>query len=75
MSNVRWSVIVSEETDRTSRSWLGATGARKGGLSRFVNGAMQARLFTLTAEDAKKRNGVYSQSEILSATEEALAAG
>ncbi len=75
MSNVRWSVVVSEETDRALRSWLGATGVRKGGLSRFVGEAVQARLFELTVEDAKERNGVYSQSEILAAIEEALAAG
>ena len=36
MGNVRWSVVVTEETNRALRSRLGATGARKGGLSRFV---------------------------------------
>ena len=75
MSNVRWSVVVTEETDRALRSYLGAIGARKGGLSRFVGEAVQARLFELTVEDAKERNGIYSQSEILAAIEEALAAG
>lgn len=75
MSNVRWSVVVSEETDRALRSWLGATGARKGGLSRFVGEAVQARLFELTVEDAKERNGKYPQSEILATIEEALASG
>lgn len=75
MGNVRWSVVVPEETDRALRSWLGATGARKGGLSRFVGEAVQARLFELTVEDAKERNGMYPQGEILAAIEEALAAG
>ena len=72
MSNARWSVVVTEETDRALRSWLGTTGARKGGLSRFVGEAVQARLFDSTVEDTKDRNGIYSQSEVLAAIEEAL---
>ena len=75
MGNVRWPVVVTEEADRALRSWLGATGARKGGLSRFVGEAVRARLFELTVEDAKERNGMYPQSGILAAIEEALADG
>ena len=41
----------------------------------FVGEAVQARLFELTVEDAKERNGRYPQSEILAAIEEALADG
>ena len=48
---------------------------QKGGLSGFVGEAVQARLFELTVEDAKERNGRYPQSEILAAIEEALADG
>jgi hypothetical protein len=38
MSNIRWSVMVPEDTDRALRCYLARTGGRKGDLSRFVDG-------------------------------------
>ena len=73
MSNVRWSVVVPEDTDRALRSYLGRTGGKKGDLSRFVDNAVLARLFELTVEDVKERNREQSQDEMLEAIEEALA--
>ena len=73
MSNTRWSVIVPEETDRALRSYLARSGAKKGGLSRFVDEAVLSRLFELTVEDVKARNQDYSQEDILEAIEDALA--
>lgn len=73
MSNIRWSVVVREDTDRALRSYLGATGAKKGSLSRFVDEAVRARLFELTVDDVKERNHAYAQDEILAAIEDALA--
>jgi len=73
MSNIRWSVVVPEDTDRALRSYLARTGGRKGDLSRFVDNAVLARLFELTVEDVKERNRGLSQGEILEAIEEALA--
>ncbi len=73
MSNIRWSVVVREDTDRALRSYLGATGAKKGSLSRFVDEAVRARLFELTVDDVKERNRAYAQDEILAAIEDALA--
>lgn len=75
MNNVRWSVVVREDTDRALRSYLAATGGRKGDLSRFVDEAVLARLFELTVDGVKERNRTYPQDEILAAIEEALAAG
>jgi hypothetical protein len=72
MSNIRWSVVVPEDTDRALRSYLARTGGKKGDLSRFVGDAVLARLFELTVEDVKERNRVQSQDEILEAIEEAL---
>lgn len=74
MSNIRWSVVVSEETDRALRSYLARTGGRKGDLSRFVDEAVLARLLERTVEDVKERNAVHSHAEILEAIEDALAA-
>ena len=73
MSNIRWSVVVPEDTDRALRSYLARTGGKKGDLSRFVDDAVLARLFELTVEDVKERNRARSQEEILEAIEEALA--
>lgn len=74
MSNIRWSVVVPEYTDRALRSYLARTGGKKGDLSRFVDEAVLSRLFELTVEDVKDRNAEYSQDEILTAIEEGLAA-
>ncbi len=73
MSNIRWSVVVPEDTDRALRLYLARTGGRKGDLSRFVGDAVLARLFELTVEDVKERNRAYSQDKILEVIEEALA--
>lgn len=75
MSNIRWSVVVPEDTDRALRTFLARTGGKKGDLSRFVDEAVVTRLFELTVEDVKKRNQAYSDDEILKAVDEALAAG
>ena len=73
MSNIRWSVVVPEDTDRALRSYLARTGGRKGDLSRFVDNAVLARLFELTVEDVKDCNCLQSQEDVLEAIEEALA--
>lgn len=72
MSTIRWSVVVSETTDRALRTYLARKGGKKGDISRFVDEAVQARLFELTVEGAKKRNRAYPQKEILEAIEEAV---
>lgn len=73
MSNVRWSIVIPEETDRALRSFLGKRGTKKGDISRFVEEAVQTRLFELTVESVKERNRPYDQDEILEAINEALA--
>ena len=73
MSNVRWSIVVPEETDRALRSFLAQRGTKKGDISRFVQEAVQSRLFELTVDDIKERNQPHDQSEILKAIDEALA--
>ena len=73
MSNIRWSIVVPEETDRALRSFLARRGTKKGDISRFVEEAVQSRLFELTVEGVKERNREHDQNEILGAIEDALA--
>ena len=73
MSNVRWSIVVPEETDRYLRSFLAQRGTKKGDISRFVNEAVKSRLFELTVDGIKERNLPHDQNEILEAIDKALA--
>ena len=73
MRNVRWSIVVPEETDRALRSFLAQRGTKKGDISRFVEEAVQSRLFELTVEGVKESNQKYDQKVILKAIDEALA--
>ena len=73
-SATRWNLVVSSETDRALRQYLaGAGGGRKGDLSRFVEEAVQARVWELTIEQVKANNSGRSQDEIDSIIAEALA--
>jgi hypothetical protein len=40
---VRWSIKVSKDTDLTLRTFLGAQGAKKGDLSKFIEEAVRSR--------------------------------
>jgi hypothetical protein len=51
---VRWSVKVSKETDKALRAHLGASGGRKGDLSRFVQEAVRERLKSAASRPAKR---------------------
>ena len=62
-----------EETDRALRSFLARRGTKKGDISRFVEEAVQSRLFELTVEGVKERNQQHDQNETLEAIEDALA--
>ena len=65
MSNVRWSVVVPEETDRALHSFLAQRGTKKGDISRFVEEAVQSRLFELTVEGVKEPNRPRDPKECL----------
>jgi Ribbon-helix-helix domain len=73
-SAIRWNLVVSPETDRALRQYLAASGGgRKGDLSRFVEEAVQTRIWELTVEQVKARNADRPQAEIESIIDEALA--
>lgn len=73
MTNTRWNLSVSAETDRSLRRFLASQGGgRKGDLSRFVEEAVQAHILELTAERAKAANADYDEAYVADAVEEAL---
>ena len=68
-----WNLIVSRSTDDALRQFLAGQGrGRKDELSRFVEEAVQAHTFELTAEDAKQRKADRSANEIPDIVDEAL---
>ncbi len=73
MSNIRWSIVVPETTDRALRTYLARRGGKKGDISRFIDEAVQARLFDLTVKNIKQRNRAYSPKEMLDAIDAAVA--
>ena len=61
--SVRWSLVVSDATDRSLRSYLARTGGRKGDLSRFVDRAVRQAIFWETLESIWERNRNLSAAE------------
>jgi len=73
MSTIRWSLVVSRETDDALRQVLAAEGrARKGELSRFVEDAVRVRILEAEAEAAKRANAGLTEAEVADAVDEAL---
>lgn len=71
---IRWNLVVSKETDQSLRQYLAESGGgRKGDLSRFVEEAVRAQLWHLTAKRIKEQNQGRSQAEIESRVNEAVA--
>ena len=71
---IRWTVKVSQETDRSLRSFLGQHGMKKGDLSRFLELAVQKEILTQTAADVKERNADLTGDELQALVDEAVAA-
>ena len=71
--NIRWNLVVSEETDRSLRSYLARTGGRKGDLSRFVDRAVRQAIFWETLESIRERNKHLSAAAVQSLADQAVA--
>ena len=71
MSSTRWSLVVSETTDRALRTYLASRGLRKGALSQFIEEAVREKLFNLTVAEVKERNAGQADS-VMQAVEEAI---
>jgi Ribbon-helix-helix domain len=61
---VRWNIKVSKETDLTLRTFLGAQGAKKGDLSKFIEDAVRWRVFHRTTQDIQERNADSDPDEL-----------
>ena len=61
---VRWNIKVSKETDLTLRTFLGAQGAKKGDLSKFIEEAVRWRVFHRTVQDIQERNADTDPDEL-----------
>ena len=72
--NIRWTVKVSPETDRSLRSYLGQHGMKKGDLSKFIERAVQKEILTQTAAEVKQRNADLTGDELQALIDEAVAA-
>lgn len=68
----RWTVVVSEETDRSLRTFLAQRGLKKGALSAFVEEAVEERLYRLMVEEIQDRNQDLSDDEIIELVDEAV---
>ena len=71
--SVRWSLVVSDATDRSLRSYLARTGGRKGDLSRFVDRAVRQAIFWKTLESVWERNKHLSAAEAQALVDDAVA--
>ena len=61
---VRWNIKVSKETDLTLRTFLGARGAKKGDLSKFIEEAVRWLVFHRTVQDIRERNADTDPDEL-----------
>ena len=73
MSQIRWNIAVSPDTDQSLRMFLASQGGgRKGDLSRFIEEAVRAHILELTAEQVKRANTGMSESELTAIVDEAV---
>ena len=69
---VRWNIKVSKETDLTLRTFLGAQGAKKGDLSKFIEEAVRWHVFHRTVQDIRERNADTDPDELQRIIDEAV---
>jgi phage FluMu gp28-like protein len=68
----RLTLVISEKTDAALRAFLGSIGAKKGDLSKFIEEAVQDKIFRETVNRIKARNAEYDQQEIMDTVDEAV---
>lgn len=69
---IRWTLVVSDETDARLRAFLGSRGAKKVDLSRYVEQAVNRALFEDTVEAVQERNLRYDPDIVMKDVEEAV---
>ncbi|MCY3941014.1 MAG: hypothetical protein OXG29_08075 [Gammaproteobacteria bacterium] len=68
----RWNLVISDDTDRSVRSYLARTGGKKGDLSRFVDRAVRQAIFWETLESVWQRNKGLTPGETQVLADEAV---
>ncbi len=71
MSNVRWNLAVSEETDRSVRVFLAERGGKKGDLSKFVENAVAWQMLRDASAEAKAATRNIPEDEMMAVIDEA----
>ncbi len=74
IERIRWSLVISKETDISLRTYLGRHGMRKGDLSKFVEDAVHWRVLDLAVAEAKAANADVPPAEIEAAISQAVEA-
>ena len=69
---VRWNIKVSKDTDLILRTYLGAQGAKKGDLSKFIEEAVRWHVFHRTVQDIRERNADTDPEELQRIIDEAV---
>ncbi len=69
---VRWNIKVSKGIDLTLRTYLGAKGAKKGALSKFIEEAVRWHVFHRTVQDIRERNADADPDELQRVIDEAV---
>jgi hypothetical protein len=72
IERIRWSLVISKDTDMSLRTFLGRHGMRKGDLSKFVEDAVHWRVLDLAVAEAKAANADVPPAEIEAAISEAV---
>ena len=70
--NTRWTIKISQETDRQLRTYLAQKGLKKGDPSRFVEEAVQERLYRLAVEEAQARGADLPADDLDALIDEAV---
>lgn len=73
MNSIRWSLMVSPDTDQAVRMFIAARGdGYKVGLSRFVEEAVRAHILELSVKQAKAANVGVNESNLAAIVAEAI---
>ena len=68
----QWTLTIPDETDRAVRSILTESSGDVDSLSRFVNDAVQQRIFRMTVETIQNRNAAFDQQELMNIIDDAV---
>ena len=71
---IRWTLSVSDETDRAAKTLLARTGGAESDLSRLVDEAVRRHVLDVTVREVKNRNACRDPKDLLDLIDEEVAA-